>query len=172
MRKTATDPDDADPLIVWAKAQYAIWDRWLGGVGSTATNRSTMWSRATGSVDEALSASAKATFLAQARWARKWAERVAGDPRSSKIVVESAHQMYELVAACTDAKVESCTTLFLALRSLEPERLAAPWVSAWQTAIRGGADALPASERPRAAAGDASVAASRKELLPPKTGLR
>jgi hypothetical protein len=173
MSETATCLDDADPIVIWAKAQYAIWDRWLGGVGKTAaTRQATIWARATGNVDEALSASAKATFLAQALWARNWAERVAADPHASKIVVESAHQMYELVTACTEAKVEACTTLFAVLRSMEPERLAEPWLSAWQTAIRDGFSALPSIGGPRAAAGDACAAPSRKELMPPKTGLR
>jgi hypothetical protein len=166
MATSATHPDDADPLVLWAQAQYAIWDRWLGNVGNArAAGQATMWGRATGDVDEAVSASAKATFLTQALWARRWAERVAADPRSSKLVVESAHQLYELVTACAEAKAQTCATWFAALRSMEPERLAAPWLSAWQSALRGGLDACP----PREPSGEVGADTSHKELSPPKT---
>lgn len=162
MERTAehVDHDDRNPLLVWAHAQYAIWDRWLGNLGSGVGSRpASLWSRATGGVDEALSASAKATFFAQALMARSWAERVASDPRSSKVVVEGAHQMYELVTACTEAKAEYCTAWLAALRSIDPEQLARPWFAAWRAPIRKELD-------------ESGAVTPRKELMPPNSESR
>ncbi len=138
------------PLAAWAGAQGEILGRWLEAeftepaAGPAHVNA---WGRGPGNLSDALSASAKATLQAQADLMHGWAERVAADPRSSKLAVEAAHQMYELALSCTAATGAVYDSLFAALRTIEPVGITATWSGvfrAWQGALRAAFVEWPA----------------------------
>jgi hypothetical protein len=141
MRDTPSDvpPHDRSTLVTWIDAQRAIFGRWLeaelveaeltksaGGTGLAGS------CRGSSTFSEALSASARATLRAEEDLMRRWAERVAADPRSSKLGVEAAHQMYELALSCTSTKAALYDSWFAAFRTFE----SAPFTGAWRSVFR------------------------------------
>ena len=86
---------------------------------SVCAEQARAWSRLSGLVGEAVCTSTKAVLYTQAVAARACAERVANDPRSSKMAVEGAHQAYDLVVAFTEANAGFCDAWLAAVRSLE-----------------------------------------------------
>jgi hypothetical protein len=120
-----TEPNDAGEA--WANLQDAVLGFWLGGLQPGGVARQArLCSRVRGIVGEAVCASTKAVLRMQVDLTRDWAESVATNPRSSKIVIEGAHQAYDLVVAFSEANAEYCNAWLAALRSLEPEQCAAP----------------------------------------------
>jgi hypothetical protein len=108
-------------LTAWANAQGAVCEFWFGSLqpGDPA-HRLRSWSRMNGKISTAVSVSTKAVLDTQVDVVRACAERVAADPRSSKLVVEGAHQAYDLVVAYTEASSETCDALLAALRCADP----------------------------------------------------
>jgi hypothetical protein len=110
-------------LTAWANAQGAVCEFWFGNLQPVdPAQRLRSWSRLSGTISAAVSASTKAVLETQADIARVCAERVANDPRSSKLVVEGAHQAYDLVVAYTEAGAETCDAFLAALRCADPVR--------------------------------------------------
>jgi hypothetical protein len=115
----------AEPLTAWANAQGAMFEFWLGSLQPAAATRQWhAWSRVGDTVGEAVAASTRAFLDTQVRAARLCAERIAADPRSSKLVVEGAHQAYDLVVAYTEASAATSDAWLAALRCADPARLA------------------------------------------------
>jgi len=114
-------------LTAWANAQGAVCEFWLGTLLPLApANRLRAWSRMSGTFVDAVSASAKAALETQVALARVCAESVAADPRSSKLVVEGAHQAYDLVAAYSEASAATFDASLALARFAEPALEAVP----------------------------------------------
>jgi hypothetical protein len=112
-----------EALTAWANAQGAIWEFWLRSLGPVPMTRQLhAWSQVGDAFDAAVSASTKAILETQVDLARTCAERIAADPRSSKLVVEGAHQAFDLVVAYTEASAATSDALLAALRCADPAR--------------------------------------------------
>lgn len=106
-----------EALTAWANAQGAVWEFWLGSLQPFGAARQlNAWSRVNDTVGDAVSVSAKAVLDTQADGVRACAERIAADPRSSKLVVEGAHQAYDLAVAFSEATAQTCDAMLAALR--------------------------------------------------------
>jgi hypothetical protein len=115
----------AEPLTAWANAQGAVFEFWLGSLQpAQATRQLHAWSRVGDKIGEAVAASTRAFLDTQVHAARVCAERIAADPRSSKLVVEGAHQAYDLVVAYTEASAATSDAWLAALGCADPARLA------------------------------------------------
>ena len=115
----------AEPLTAWANAQGAVFEFWLGSLQPAgATRQWRAWSRMGDTIGAAVSASSRAFLDPQVQAARLCGERIAADPRSSKLVVEGAHQAYDLVVAYSEASAATSDAFLAALRCVDPARLA------------------------------------------------
>jgi hypothetical protein len=97
----------SDAVTAWANVQDVVWGFWLGGLQpGGAARQARSCAGVSGIVGEAVCASTKAVLRMQVDVARDWAESVATNPRSSKIIGEGAHQAYDLVVAFSEAGAE------------------------------------------------------------------
>ncbi len=122
-------PREAAPvsqlLTAWANAQGAVWTFWLGSLEPlTPADRLRAWSQVSQTVGAAAAASTKAALELQVDAARACAERIAAHPKSSKLVVEAAHQAYDLVVAFSEAAAATCDASLAASRCGEAAALA------------------------------------------------
>jgi hypothetical protein len=114
-----TEPTDA--LSTWADVQDAVVHACLGSLHPVSAIQQLRALACVGdSVAEAMCATTTAALHSQAGAARDWAERTAADPRSSKLVVEGAHQAYDLVVAYTEASTAWCGAWLAIVRSIGP----------------------------------------------------
>jgi hypothetical protein len=115
----------AEPLTAWANAQGAVFEFWLGSLQAAgATRQLRAWVRIGDTIGDAVSASTRAFLDTQVQAARVCAERIAADPRSSKLVVEGAHQAFDLVVAYTEASAATSDAWLAAVRCADPARVA------------------------------------------------
>jgi hypothetical protein len=117
----------AELLTAWANAQGAVCEFWLGTLRPLdPANQLRTWSRMSGTFGAVVSATTKAALDTQVAAARVCAERIAADPRSSKLVVEGAHQAYDLVAAYCEASAATFDASLAVARFADPVREALP----------------------------------------------
>ncbi len=110
-------PRTPELLAAWANAQSAVCDFWFGSLQPcTTAERLDAWSQVSENVAGALGTSAKTAFALQVDVARVCAERIAANSRSSKLVVEAAHQAYDLVVAYAEAGAATCDASLAASR--------------------------------------------------------
>jgi hypothetical protein len=110
-----------DVLGRWADVQSAVVHACLGSLNPVSATQQLRALACVGdSVAEALCETTTAALHSQAGVARDWAERIAADPRSSKLGVEGAHQGYDLVVAYTEASTAWCGAWLAIVRSIDP----------------------------------------------------
>ena len=114
-----TKPTDA--LGTWADVQDAVVHTCLRSLHPVSATQQLRALACVGdSVAEAMCATTTAALHSQAGVARDWAECIAADPRSSKLVVAGAHQGYDLVVAYTEASTAWCGAWLAIVRSIDP----------------------------------------------------
>jgi hypothetical protein len=142
-----TEPTDV--LGTWGHVQDAVVHACLGSLHPVSATQQWRALACVGdSVAETMCATATAALHSQAGVARDWAERIAADPRSSKLVVEGAHQGYDLIVAYAEASSAWCGAWLAIVRSIEP---------AWPASGGRRSAAPPSSE-----AGSTQVARERR----------